>query len=290
MNAGVATALAAVAAAIFASSCGGGDGSEHTLYVAGIPDQNATRLARRYDGLTEYLARQLGVDVQYVPTVDYAATVIAFKQDAIQLGWFGGLTGVMARREVPGSVALAQRPRDRAFRSVFIVQSGLDVDELGELKGLTFTFGSELSTSGHLMPRHFLLMAGVDPDTELRSLPNFSGSHDKTWKLVESGAFQAGALNQAVWEAAITEGRVDTSKVGVIHITPAYYDYNWTIRGDVEKRFGAGFKEWVLQALVSAETERPEILELFSADRFIPTENANYGAIQDVAEALGIIE
>ena len=119
------------------------------------------------------------------------------------------------------------------------------------MAGLTFTFGSINSTSGHLMPRHYLVQAGIDPDSDLNGLPNFSGSHDTTWKLVESGSFQAGALNQAVWENAVSGNRVDTSKVRQLAITPPYFDYNWTVRGDLDESFGEGFTQRIQDALLN---------------------------------------
>ena len=254
--------LLGLVAAIAAVACGGEEAE--TFHIAGIPDQNATKLARRYQALTSYLSEELGVPVEYVPTVNYAATVEAFKRGDIQMAWFGGLTGVQARLATPGSEAIAQRPRDEQFHSVFIVRSDLEVDGLEDLKGLRFTFGSESSTSGHLMPRHFLLEAGVDPETDFRGKPNFSGSHDKTWKLVESGAFQAGALNEAVWESAVAEDRVDTSKVRVLSTSPPYFDYNWTIRGDLDSVFRSGFRDEVKQALLDIGDGEQEVLDMFS--------------------------
>ena len=280
-------ALAAFLVWVSLLACGGGPHT--TLYIAGIPDQDATKLARRYGALTEYLSEELDVKVEYVPTVDYAATVVGFKRGDIHMAWFGGLTGVQARLAVPDSLAIAQRPLDAEFHSRFIVQSGLDVDSLEDLKGLTFTFGSESSTSGHLMPRYFMMEAGVNPDTDLDGPPNFSGSHDKTWKLVESGAFQAGALNEAVWEAALKAGRVDTDKVTEFYTTPAYFDYNWTIRADADARFGSGFTERARRALLALDEDNSEVLDLFSTGSFVATDNRNYEAIRDVAESLGIL-
>ena len=275
---------------LLSSACADDEGPQKTLYVAGIPDQNAAKLARRYDALTSYLSEELGVDVKYVPTVNYAATVAAFKKGDVHMAWFGGLTGVQARRIVPGSKAIAHRPRDAEFHSKFIVRSDLDVQNLQQLRGLTFTFGSESSTSGHLMPRYFLVQAGIDSETDFKGRPNFSGSHDKTWKLVESGAFQAGALNEAVWDTAVKEGRVDTTKVHELLTTPPYYDYNWSIRGDLDTRFRPGFSNEVQDALLSLGTSHREILDLYSTDRFVETENRNYSTIREVAEFLGIIE
>ena len=269
-------------------SCGEPAGP--TLHVAGIPDQSATSLARRYDALTSYLSEQLGIAVEYVPTVDYAATVVAFEQGTVQLAWFGGLSGVMARQRAPGSTAIAQRLRDVEFHSVFIVGSGVEAEELADLTGATFTFGSELSTSGHLMPRHFLETAGIDPDEDFSGVPNYSGSHDRTWKLVESGAFEAGSLSEAVWEAAVAKGRVDMSKIRALTRTPPYPDYNWTIHGDIEDEFGEGFTMRVTDALLGIDAEVPELLELFSAQGFVPAENSSYVAIEEAAERAGIIE
>lgn len=267
------------------------DNDMPTLFIAGIPDQNASTLARRYELLTDYLEAELGIDVEYVPTIDYAATVTGFKQDDIQMAWFGGFTGVQARIAVPDSEAIEQRPIDTEFHSKFIVQADLDVGSLKDLKGLTFTFGSESSTSGHVMPRHFLLQAGVDPDKDFKGLPNFSGSHDTTWKLVESGAFQAGVLNESVWEKAVSDGRVDTDKVRVLETTPPYFDYNWTIRGDVDDTYGAGFVERVKMALLRMGRKQPDVLqELFSSPEFIESENGNYNAIKNVAISLGFVE
>lgn len=281
--------LAALGMLCLATVACGSNESAPVLKIAGIPDQNSSTIARRYHALTTYLSQELGVDVEFVPTVDYSATVIGFKQSEIHIAWFGGLTGTQARIAVPGSMAIAQRPRDAEFHSKFIIGANEDADHLGDLEDLTFTFGSESSTSGHLMPRHYLMQAGIDPDTNFNGPPNYSGSHDKTWKLVESGAFQAGAINEAVWDSAVAEGRVDLTRVRELWVTPAYYDYNWTVRGDLDELFGEGFTDTLQESLLNIDGSQPEIGELFQAEKFVASRNENYQAIEDIASRLGII-
>lgn len=263
--------------------------SQEVFKIGAIPDQNTSKLNRRFEDLAKYIGDETGLKVEYVPTVDYAALVTAFERGEIQLGWFGGLTGVQARNAVEGAEAIAQRPRDEEFHSVFIAQKDLGLKALSDIKGHSFTFGSESSTSGHLMPRHFLTESGIDPDKDLDGQANYSGSHDKTWKLVESGAFETGALNEAVWESALKENKVDLEKIEVFYTTPAYYDYNWTIN-NVDEKFGEDTKEKVKNALLSLGEGQKEIMELFEAENFIETNNENYKAIKDVAENLGIIK
>ena len=285
--------LALIIIVTLIAACGGD--SSPVLRVGGIPDQDASRLARRYDGFADYLSQKLGVEVEYVPSADYAAVVTAFTQGNLDLAFFGGLTGVQARILDEGAEAVAQREHDAAFHSKFIIRHDLPATSLSDLadlaRDLTITFGSESSTSGHLMPRYFLQGAGLEADSSFKSPPNYSGSHDLTWRLVESGAFDIGALNEDVWERAVANGLVDVSKVRVLETTPAYFDYNWTAASGVGEKFGDGFSRRIQKALLElGAEENQEILSLFSTERFISTENDNYQAIEDVARDLGIIK
>jgi phosphonate transport system substrate-binding protein len=216
-------------------------------FVTGaIPDQDPQKLQRQYTKLAAYLEKQLGIPVQYKPVTNYAAAVTAFKVGDLDLVWFGGLTGVQARLQVPGAEAIAQRDIDEKFHSVFIANknSGLTqfktINDLQQLKGHTFTFGSESSTSGRLMPQYFLQQAGIKLD-EFKGEVGFSGDHDKTIKLVEAGTYNAGAVNEKVWLQRVKSKEVDLNKVQVIWRSPPYYDYHWVINPQVKQSYGDDF-------------------------------------------------
>ena len=269
-----------------------------TLRVGGIPDQDAQRLARRYEIFADYLSKELGVPVEYVPSASYSAVVTAFSQNDVQLAFFGALTSVQARMQNPGARAIVQRAHDAEFHSKYVVRGGdefADLNSLDDLVGktgdLTITFGSESSTSGHLMPRYFLGEAGINVANDFRTPPGFSGSHDKTWQLVAAGSYDVGALAEDVWERAVTEGKADPAEVRELDTTPNYFNYNWTARADLDEVYGDGFTDKIQAALLALNMqEHSEILELFSTDQFIPTENANYQAIESVARELDIIQ
>jgi phosphonate transport system substrate-binding protein len=264
--------------------------------IGAIPDQAAAELNRNMDEMAKYLSEKTGLKVEFVPSVDYAALVTGFEREEIQMSWFGGLTGVQARAVAPGSEAIAQRPMDAKFKSVFIAQKDLEVTKLEDLKGKTFTFGSESSTSGSLMPRHFLTEAGIDPETDFNGGPNYSGNHDKTIALVQGGSFQTGALNISVWEKSLKENKVDLTKVTAFYTTPEYFDYNWTINNgeNIDKIYGKGTKEKVKQALLDMNLEaggsQAEVLKFFQTDKFVETNNDNYKAIQEVGKKLGMVK
>jgi phosphonate transport system substrate-binding protein len=289
------TRLVAVLAALalLTAGCGGASGDQQEpLLIAGIPDQDVAVLDERFGGLAEYLSAEVGIPVRYQPSTDYAAVVTAFANGDVKLGWFGGLTGVQARLETPGAQAVAQRPIDKEFRSVFVVRADDPAAVLADLAGHSFTFGSESSTSGHLMPRSFLTEAGIGPDTDFNGRPGYSGSHDKTWKLVEAGSFQAGVLNASVWDRAVAQGQVDTTRVRELQRTAPYVDYHWVVHPDIDEEYGAGTTERIVGALLrmdEAGGDAPRILELFEDTAFVETQNSNYDKIEQVARSLGLV-
>ncbi len=270
---------------------------EGPLGISAIPDQDPELLNRLYPALAERFAEATGREVRYRPLTDYTAVVRAFEVGDVHLAWMGGLTGVQARRRVPGATAIAQRDIDAEFHSVFIAgtASGVepfdDVDGLRSLAGHTLTFGSETSTSGRLMPQFFMAEAGLDA-ADLKGTPGFSGSHDATIEAVATGSFEVGAVNEQVWTKAVEAGEVDLSGVVLLWRTPGYADYHWLARPDLDDAYGAGTTAKVTDLLLGLDAAAPDdaaLLELFGATSFIATENGNYDQIEAVAEEQGLL-
>ncbi len=263
-----------------------------TFVFTAIPDQDEARLMERFSKVATYLSDQLGIEVKYVPVKSYAAAVTAFRNDQVQLAWFGGLSGVRARLLVDGSEAIAQGVEDPNFQTYFIAHSSTGLKESKdfpkEIAGMTFTFGSKGSTSGRLMPEyHIREQFGKKPD-EVFSKVGFSGNHSKTVALVQSGAYQVGATNFKVWKRELAEGKIDPSKLSIIWKTPGYPDYQWTIRGDVDARFGAGFKDKVQAALL--DMKDPDLLASFPRKGFIAATNSDFQPILDTARELKLVD
>ena len=273
-------ALALLAGAIAAQA-------QQTFRITAIPDESPTELARKSAPLAAYLERKLGVKVEFTPVTDYAAAVEALANKQVDLAWLGGFTFVQASHRSGGKVVpLVQREEDEKFRSVFITTNA-DIRSLADLKGRNLSFGSQSSTSGHLMPRSFLLAAGIDPDRDLKRVA-YSGAHDATVAAVASGKVDAGALNISVWEKLVADKKVDPAKVRVFYTTPAYYDYNWTVHADMP----AARREQLVRAFVELSPATPEgkdILALQRATRFVPTRAENYKGIEAAARNAGLL-
>lgn len=261
--------------------------SQPVFRVTAIPDESPTELARKAAPLVQYLESRLGMKVEFTPVTDYAAAVEALVNKKVDLAWFGGFTFVQAHVRSGGRVIpIAQREEDEKFKSVFIT-SDPTVKTLTDLKGKDVSFGSQSSTSGHLMPRSFLLEQGMNPEKAFRRVA-YSGAHDATVASVASGKVQGGALNISVWNKLVADNKVDTQKVRVIFTTPPYYDYNWTVHADMP----AATRQKLTDALLSLSTATPqgqEILALQRASRFVPTKVDNYKGIEAAARSAGLL-
>ena len=257
------------------------------LRVTVIPDEAPTELARKAGPLVRYLEARLGTRVEFTPVTDYAAAVEALVNRKVDLAWFGGFTLIQAEQRAPGKIVpIVQREEDQAFHSVFVTADPA-IRTLADLKGKDFSFGAQSSTSGHLMPRHFLIESGFDIDHDFHRV-SFSGAHDATVAAVASGKVQAGALNISVWEKLVADHKVDTGKVHVFYTTPAFHDYNWAVNTDLP----LATRDKLARAFLDLDARTPEgaeILGLQRARRFVPAHSEDYRAIENAARSAGLL-
>jgi phosphonate transport system substrate-binding protein len=262
--------------------------AQQVFRVTAIPDESPTELARKAAPLMKYLEQRLGVKVEFTPVTDYAAAVEALASKQVDLAWFGGFTFIQAQQRSGGkAVPLVQREEDARFKSVFVTTDD-SIKTLADLKGRNVSFGSQSSTSGHLMPRSFLLASGINPDRDFKRVA-YSGAHDATVAAVSSGKVDAGALNISVWEKLVADKKVDPAKVRVFYTTPPYYDYNWTVHLDM----ASAQRAKLAKAFTDLNKDTPEgreILDLQRATRFIPTSPDNYAGIETAARNAGLLK
>ena len=265
------------------------------LKIGAIPDQNQEVLDKRFNLFSKELSKSLDVKVKYIPVINYVAAVTGFRTNDLDLVWFGGLSGVQARLQTPNAIVIAQRDIDKEFKSVFIVNKKLKLDSISnknglkKLKNLRFTFGSENSTSGRLMPEYFLNDAGIKIKDFKGKRAGFSGSHDATIALVNSGAFDAGALNKQVWENNLKNNPKRTNNVNLFWITPDYVDYHWVAQGNLDNRFREGFTKELKSTILNLDiknTEHKKILDMFNAKKFIEAKSSDYKNIELIARKL----
>ena len=274
---------------MLAFSFAAGAQAQQVFKVTTIPEEAASEQLRKFAPLVKYLESQLGTKVEFIPVTDYPAAVEALVNKQVDMVWFGGFTFVQAKiRSGDKIIPIAQREEDAQFSSVFITQTGSGIKALTDLKGKNVSFGSQSSTSGHLMPRSLLLDAGLNPERDFKRVA-FSGAHDATIASVVSGRVDAAALDITVWRKFVEEKKVDTAVVNVFYTTPPYFNYNWSVHADMP----VAQRERLAKALLSLNmntAEGKEILTLARATKFIPTRADNYKGLEQAGRSAGLIK
>src|SRR5919106_2432558 len=258
------------------------------LRISAIPDENPQEMLRIYTPFANYLAKEIGIPVKFTPVVDYAATVEGLAANRLEMVWYGGLTSVQAARQAKGARRIIMRKEDAEFKSHFITTKASGVKGLNDLKGKTFSFGSVSSTSGHLMPRYFLIKNGINPEKDFSKF-SFSGAHDATAAWVESGRVDAGALNFLVWDKLVETKKVDTNKLSIFWTTPAYVDYVWTVRAGIDK----GTVEKISKAFLKLDYNNPEhkkLLDLHRTKGYVTAKDEDWKSIEEAAIAAGLLK
>ena len=258
------------------------------LRISAIPDENPQEMLRIYQPFADYLTKEIGMPVKFTPVVDYAATVEGLAANRLEMVWYGGLTSVQAAKQAKGARRIIMRMEDAEFKSHFIALKDSGIRSLNDLKGKTFAFGSVSSTSGHLMPRYFLIKSGINPEKDFSKF-SFSGAHDATAAWVEAGRVDAGALNFLVWDKLVETKKVDTNKVQIFWTTPPYVDYVWTVRAGVDK----GTAEKIAKAFLKLDYNKPEdkkLLDLHRTKGYIAAKDEDWKGIEDAAIAAGLIK
>jgi len=258
--------------------------AQDPIRVGMIPDAGATQVSLEDKApLKAYLERTLGRPVNLVIPTNYNATVEALGNGSLDFAYLCGLTYIKAHA-VYGVVPLVQRSSDLQFNSYFITNTNSRIRSLNDLKGKTFAFGDINSTSGHLMPYLEMRQAGVDPNIDLKY--RYTGSHPATAKAVESGAADAGALDESVYNSMVSEGKLDPSKVHVFYTSKPFVDYVWVARKDVDQ----ATQEKFAQAFVNLKEGRnDDILKILRGKDFVRANNQEYTILRLVAQELKML-
>jgi len=257
-----------------------------SVRIAVLPDQDAESLRRLYQPLIAYLREATGLDIALIIPGTYGELLDMFAAKSIDVAFFGGVTFVTAHRK-HGAEPLVMRDVDVRFRSYFLARANRAEKKIEDFAGKRFAFGSRLSTSGHLMPRHFLKSKNIDPESFFGEV-TYSGAHDKTAILVRDGIADLGVANAAIIDAMYAEGRLKSDEVRIVWETPPYSDYVWAIQKDAAPEIRMTLLNAFLR-LSPIEKKHAEILNAIGAGGFLPAHMDDFRELTDIAVSTGML-
>lgn len=277
-------------AALFILVCATGACSDRdhieVLRISVLPDQSNKQLKKIYTPLIKYLTDNTGIEHRLVLSKSYADILEQFVNGKIDIALFGGFTFVKAHA-VSGAIPLVMRDSDIRFKSLFLVRTDSVAKSLNEFKGQKFAFGSELSTSGHLMPRFFLTEKDINPE-QFFSEVQYSGAHDRTVEWVKTGKVDLGVANAIVVNDLLERAVVSSNDVRILWTTPPYADYVWSSRAEIPESIRKKIIEAFL-ALSTSDPQQAEILKALGAKYYLPATINDFSSLVSIGRQLALI-
>ena len=287
------TLVLILVATIALAGCGGGGGGgggdsasgDEPLRVGLIPNENPEEVEAQYQPLEDYLRKELGREVELSVPTTYNAVVEAMVSGELDLAYFGGLTYVQARQRAdvhPLFTEVNPRTGTTKYRSVIIVPADSGADEVEDLRGEDFAFGSVSSTSGSLYPSIMLNQAGLDYRTDLGEVV-YTGGHDTTAQAVANGRVAAGGLEDRILYDLREEGIIEKGSVRVIGESDPIEGYPWVVRDDLSDKDERALTEAYLNI------EDPELLDLLRAEDYEKVRAEDYDYVEEQARKLDLL-
>ncbi len=258
-----------------------------SIRVAVTPNQAPQRLEERHRPLLDYLEAATGIGFDLVIPSDYEDLRRQFESGDVDMGWLGGLTFVQA--EMGGhTVPLVLRDIDIQFTSCYLAKAGDIRSSIDEFRDTRFSFGPELSTSGHLMPRYFLTQQGDIPEDFFGSVRHSSG-HDQTADWVADGTVDLGVANCIILQSLFASGRVNSEDVRILDTTPPYSDYVWVARTSLND----ATRSIILDAFLALDPTIPahlDVLRLQGANAYLPAGSEDLDVVRAAALQAGLLD
>ena len=262
------------------------ENNKPTIRVSLLPDTSKEQLISRYVPLLDYITEKTGTHFELVLVDSYKDLYNKFKNKEVDLAYFGGYTYVKARLTSQAE-PLIFRDTDERFYSVILVKKNNPAKTLHDLKNTDFSFGSKLSTSGHLMPRYFFSKQKIEPESFFKNII-YSGAHDKTAQLVNSNKVTAGVANAEIVKRMFNDGRLNKKSVRILWTSPPYPDYVWAIQPYIPNSTKNDIREAFL-SLNQENKKHAELLAKVGAKHFLPATHENFAILEDTIKKLDLV-
>jgi phosphonate transport system substrate-binding protein len=196
-----------------------------------------------YAPFLKYLESKTGRKFRIKFTERYEDTVENLGKGLTHFAAVGTLSYVIGEKKygIRYLVSGVNKEGDPRYHAMIITRPKSRINDIGDLKGKSFAFGSKMSTQGHLIPRKMLEDHGIT----LQDLQYhvYTGSHVSAVKAVLNGECDAGGIQDALAKRLASDG-----KIKIIGFSEPYPSsliaYNRSVDQDTVKAVRAALLEF----------------------------------------------
>ena len=251
------------------------------LILAIHPYLAAEDLLNRFAPLARYLENRIGHPVQVVVSANYGVHINHVGTGEADIAYLGPAPYVeLVRRYGPQNILARQSVNGRpTFTGKIVTRADSTITSIQDLRGKRMAFGDPVSTMSHLVPHYYMLLHAGVSSADLAAY-EFLGNHDDVALGVLMGAFDAGALKEAVADKYRDQGLVTLAK------TPRISEHLFVARSGLNQ----GVQNALREALLSLHEapEGPQVLGRIKngMDAFVPAVDSDYANLRTMIDVL----
>lgn len=260
------------------------------LVLVQMPNENNPDADTKHTAFATALSDYIGIPVEEMEGSDYTVGIEAMASKNVDVMLVSPMSYFQAK-ERAGAELLVSTPVSAEYRTKFIVRSDSDMSTLEDLKGKSFAFVDQASSSGYLYPKSTLVQT-LNLDTDqvetsgyFFSTVAFSGKHDSSIMGVKMGDYDAAAVAGAIIPQMVQAGVIAEGDLKVIGETEVIPNPAYIVRGDLPADLKAKIKEFYLQY---ADESYFEAIHGSKDIRFVEVTENDYQAAKDLLTNLKI--
>ena len=287
--------IALLALAVFAASCESQEPAEPasseprpSLRIGLIPERNIFSQKKRYEPIAEYLSARIHANVELVVLSRYGNIIDNFVSNRLDGAFFGSFTGALAHRKLHvEAVARPEYPDGTStYHGLLFVRKDSGIAGVEDMKGKRFAFVDKATTAGYLLPLYYFKTHGIDnPSTLLKEI-YFAGTHEGVIHDVLEREADIGAAKNTMFSLlASTDPRI-LEELSILTRSPDVPENALCVRADLDE----SLKNNLRIALLSMHQDEAgkKVMQSFGAARFIDTTEADYTAVFEYADTIGL--
>lgn len=261
------------------------------ITIVQMPNENNPNAGQKHDEFRQEMEEYLGIKVKEMEGTDYSVGIEGMASGNIDVMLVSPMSYYQAK-ERAGAELLVSTPMADDYHTVFITQADNDeITSLEDLKGKSFAFVDQASSSGYMYPKA-KLVKDLKLDADLLensdyffSTVAFAGQHQAVATGVSMGDYDAGAVAAAVLDQMADAGALDKSTIKEIDQTDTIPNPAYVVRGDLPEDLKSKIKEFFLSY---DDEDYFEQIHNDKSIRFVNVTEDDYKIIYDTLETLGI--
>jgi phosphonate transport system substrate-binding protein len=263
------------------------------IYTGG---DNPGGVKAAFENIKPYFEKNLGMDVEYSYATDYTAVIEAIRAKKVHVAYMSPFSYVLGSQthDITPIVTMGEGGTPHLYHSIIFTNYKTNLNSMADVKArsknLTLCFADPASTSGHLIPRAYLVTMGLNPDSSFKETI-FAGSHPASILSVASGKVDVGCSTKEYgMDLLLRRGVLKEGQIKVLWESDPIVSSPIVVRNDLNKDLAKKIQSLYLNMAKDAPDAFRGYVKLYYTHpeklSYMPVQDSLYNGLRKIAKGI----